>query len=547
MNIRSIKYTLLAALLALAGCADDTWEAPNGNYNEGEMVKLNLTVTVPRAEEVAVSRIGTDEISKLAVLVFTGTGDEATLQQIRLSGKDGTLTIAPGGQSATFSTELEATQSQATVYVIANANSDLTDVTEGSTLSSLRQSMTVSNSDDPMPLVGNMNVECIPHADLLKNDFELIRPYAKVTVTEQLADFELERFYLCNTQDEGNLFADEANLPSSEPNPADEALTHNSFMKQANEAQYTFPTKNGWYEDTNRPTKNTNIYLLVKGKYKGVSYYYHADFKQDSNPLDVKRNHHYQVTITKVDRIGYTNDLEGLKAAMRSAENMHIDIKDIDESDKYMASDGVTKLAVDNDTVYVNATNDQFSLNVYPAIESGATDQVKFSYNGDTWFNLSDPMETKIEGDQPYSVLTYTFQNVQSNIGTRRTVGVDIQYQGVMLHVVMVQAAEFNAYQFGTVSLKVQGKKDGALSTDHTYEDYWSFIQGKDGSDPVYGISSEAMGGKVRTEGFHAPMSDFLQFVYTFTLPTEFGGESLSGWSWKVEVDEPFDNKLLFS
>ena len=76
-----------------------------------------------------------------------------------------------------------------------------------------------------------------------------------------------------------------------------------------------------------------------------------------------------------------------------------------------------------------------------------------------------------------------------------------------------------------------------------TYPNYWNFIRGKDTNNPVYGISPEAMGGKVRTEGFHAPMSDYQQFVYTFTLPN---GGDYAGCSWQVEVDEDYKDKLLF-
>lgn len=54
------------------------------------------------------------------------------------------------------------------------------------------------------------------------------------------------------------------------------------------------------------------------------------------------------------------------------------------------------------------------------------------------------------------------------------------------------------------------------------------------------------MGGKIRTEGFHFPMSDFLQFVYTFTLPDQTGSSAYSNVSWKVELAEGYEDKLLF-
>ena len=54
------------------------------------------------------------------------------------------------------------------------------------------------------------------------------------------------------------------------------------------------------------------------------------------------------------------------------------------------------------------------------------------------------------------------------------------------------------------------------------------------------------MGGKVRTEGFHAPMSDFQQFVYTFTVPQGDSNNGYKGCKWHIELAPGYEDKLLF-
>ena len=119
----------------------------------------------------------------------------------------------------------------------------------------------------------------------------------------------------------------------------------------------------------------------------------------------------------------------------------------------------------------------------------------------------------------------------------------------------MKQTEEFLNDQFGTIKLTVKEyTRDESTwkvtSTKElgTYDDYWKFIRGKetDLTKQLYGINSDDMGGKVRTEGFHFPMSDFLQFVYTFTLPNASNDKEYQNVSWKVELADGYENKLLF-
>ena len=297
-----------------------------------------------------------------------------------------------------------------------------------------------------------------------------------------------------------------------------------------------------------------------------VTYYYHADFKTEDGPLDVRPNHHYKVTITDVDRIGYYDSLEGLKGAIAGAENATVNIEDVNPESHNMASDGVTEVGVESDTLYITDTEEEgpkveFPVTVYPSIKNdNATITIDIEEEDQSWLALAAtingfPTEEKDVSidNRPdkYSISTVTLKTkLPNNSGERREARVGISCRGVLTYVTVIQQPPFSADQFGTVKLTVKEYErdpetwEVTKTKDRgTYPNYWNFIRGKDTNNPVYGISAEAMGGKVRTEGFHAPMSDFQQFVYTFTLPVD--GE-YAGCSWRVEVDEDYADKLLF-
>ena len=63
----------------------------------------------------------------------------------------------------------------------------------------------------------------------------------------------------------------------------------------------------------------------------------------------------------------------------------------------------------------------------------------------------------------------------------------------------------------------------------------------------MFGISAEAMNGLIRTEGFHAPMTDYMRFIYTYKLETTNEVVSkYTGWKWEVELADDYKGKLRF-
>ena len=416
----------------------------------------------------------------------------------------------------------------------------------------------------------------------MTQDFPIYRSHAKVTVKvaeSLLGKFTLQGFYLCNAQKDASVVAyplyeqSSSSLPESTDDPDEETIDHDGWNRfeskptmdeeKPNKTQYPAPTQNAAVANN----RNTKLFLLVKGEYteegqSPVTYYYHADFKTDDGPLDVHPNHHYKVTITDVDRIGYRHSPEGLKGAIAGAENATVNIEDVNPESHNMASDGVTEVGVERDTLYITGTGAgadvEFTVTVYPSIKNdNATINILWDKEQAPWLDaLSvnseiDTKENEYENynDRKYSVTTCKLQTaIANNSGERREARVSISCRGVLTYVTVVQDPEFSAWKFGTVSLKVKEYErdndwEPTLSKTYgPYPNYWDFLK----NDNVYGINPEAMGGKVRTEGFHAPMSDFQQFVYTFTVPQGDSNNGYKGCKWHIELAPGYEDKLLF-
>lgn len=599
--INKILTIGIGALLALASCADEELvQTPTGNYKDGDLVTLNFTVSVPRAEEVVMTRAAVDEdkVEDLTLLVFSGQEGTDKLEQVvtTYSGYTGTEfekseLQSLGDNRYRFSAPLEASTDPKGIYIIANAGAQL--FGNGNTLEI--GSTTLTNvkalKTDPEATVLTMSgskLLPIPHADLLTKDFPLTRNHAKVTV--QVADalkdkFTLEGFYLCNGQKSGSIlagaFPEERAMIGVDPNfnndwqggdvsermwkPFDEAMEG-----YVGTGLYTTPCQNETVEDNEGETQ---VFLLIKGTYteegqQPVTYYYHADFKRaDGQPMPIGANYHYKVTITEVERIGYKYSYRGFIGAYVGATNAIVNIQDINANSQNMASDGVTEIGVQNDTLWINGTDKgakvEFEVTASPSIKgNGDSFNTQFEFEYDeavaSWLQIDDIdyNETTVEniGDQAYSVTPVSFSTKTANpAGERREARVGISCRGVMTYVTVIQEPEFCADEFGTVTVKVKECDRNESNWEATNwqwlgggqaYNYWDFIRGTDGTTDVKGILPDDMGGKVRTEGFHAPMSDFLQFIYTFTVPDNSG--DYVGCQWHIELDADYQNKLLF-
>ena len=582
MNIRLTKYLALAAFsFVLASCTDEDIISPTSQYRDGDLVTLSFNISVPEAEEVAVTRVTNEnDIDNLTLLVFSDNSDEGVLKQVYTSyeydgefSETGTMTNGVDDTHKKFTATVQASTETKAIYILANAgyllferqNENFNLEIGNTTVKDLRDLQTYETL--PYFIMSGCKELPIPHAYLLTQDFPLYRTHAKVTVdvAESLKeDFTLEGFYLCNTQKNGSVVAyplygettSTATLPEATNSPNennweyDNWLTFDKKMYTTKQAQYPAPTAN---EGVSTDKKNTKLFLLIKGNYKGDTYYYHADFKAKEGPLDVRPNHHYQVTSTKVDRIGYVYSDKGCKGAIAGAENIAVDIKDINPDSHHLASDGVTEIGVESDTLSITGTDENasitFNVTVNLSAETAEAPSLEFTWDqgaAPSW--LAQPTAAQDQTTtSPSKVWNYTvtLQTTQANpAGERREARLGISCRGVLCYVTVIQEPDFSAHQFGSVSLTVKeytrDPNDWSIiitSDLKVSTDYWKFIHNEDSNNPLYGINPDDMHGKVRTEGFHAPMSDYQQFIYTFTVPN--GGE-YANYTWHIELAEDY-------
>ncbi|WP_300813040.1 hypothetical protein, partial [uncultured Bacteroides sp.] len=404
------------------------------------------------------------------------------------------------------------------------------------TLADVR-ALTTGNGTTPRVMSG-VKRTTIPGIGLVAEDFPLVRTVAKVTVqtADGVGNFTLGSFELRNGNSEGSILAGAENSVST--TPATGTLT-----PATGEPLYACPG-----------SKESTPFLIIKGAYNGTDSYYRVNLKT-TDWLDILPNHHYEVTITQVNGAGYATADE---AAKHDPTNLTATIYDHQPTVYNMITNGEAELGV-SDTIEIGAQADataEFSIKYYPGTPTDL--KVEVDTKDAYWLELDNDgtptaPTTLGDGKETGTLYTYRVKVTTGNLtGDSRYGLIHVSAGGLSREVVVKQTEEFLNDTFGSISLTVKEyERDEYWEVTSTkelgpYTNYWDFIRGRDKTNPLYGINSEAMGGKIRTEGFHAPMSDFLQFVYTFTLPDEEDNSEYQNVSWKVELAEEYEDKLLF-
>lgn len=546
-NKLTILCVCLFLLLSVASCTDE--EIGSRLPKDGELVEMTFILNVAQTEDVALTRADADEnrVDNLYLLVFDSQDGSAPLEQMqKLESSD--LTDVGDGNTVRkkFTAQLEASSTEKYIYIVANADEQLKDISTGSTpLSEIRSMLTNSESRAPFVMSGMMHTT-IPGIDLVIDDFPLYRTAAKVTVkTEGVDNFSLVSFEVQNCTNVGSILAGaETSVPES---PAYGEIGNGNeynplYLCPSNKESQSFLIIEVFFDDD-----DTN-----------QSHFYRINLKGQSGWLDIMPNHHYEVRITGVSGPGYATKAE---AAEHDPANLTATIYDHQPKVYNMITNGEVELGV-SDTIEIGAqaaATAEFSIKYYPGTPTDLT--VEIDNASTSWLELDNngtPTATTPLDDGKETGTLYTYRaktKIQNLSGDDRYGHILVSAGGLSRVVVVKQVEEFLNDQFGTISLTVKEYtrdestwKATLSDTFGPYDDYWNFIRGKE-TDPtkkLYGINPEDMGGKIRTEGFHAPMSDFLQFVYTFTLPNETSSSAYSNVSWKVELAEGYEDKLLF-
>lgn len=364
MKMKRLKYIFPAVLTALlaAGCSDQAVEQPDVPALEETATEITVSasMTVDRLPVVESRAFGDTPGAGLTVNVFEFTGGTDFSNRFLVRKYPATVTSAStaagNGVDVNFTFTLMKT-SEARVLHFVVAPEDL-DVSYGS-VAAVLQSLSVSGDADAywgrvdfpqgyctrtVDADGKEIYNPIDGlADKLKS-IPVIRNFAKVSVTENLADFELTGFELVNVPSAGTvapwnitaqaiptmlngkamlpyatvsadyhgILSPQATITHTEKDLTDGTLT---LGFDSTEPQYMYEHP---YEEGRR------TYVIVAGRYNGadeVTYYkidlgHEEGAQQIFRNYDILRNYHYAVTITGVAREGYATVKDAIEGTV---------------------------------------------------------------------------------------------------------------------------------------------------------------------------------------------------------------------------------------
>ena len=302
--------SLLVALLTLAACSDTLNEGSNpSNKNGVEDGGITLTINLPDFTKEELTRAGEKGLTSLNAVAYDN--DKNFLFNQKITSWD----VVSNGYKVKVPVRNKATM----IHLVANAG-DLSDTQCKSGLDKAAISGTI-NTENPV-CWGKISV-----SDLMKENPEisLLRQFAKVNVKYEKTTssdfnddktFELESFQLYDAADKGTIAPKDFDYNAAAVNVPDDAGKANSGW-QTGETPF--------YE-----TAAGQAYLIVKGKYNSVEYYYKVSFLTDNDmtkPMALQRNHAYTVTIKHVNTYGWPT-VDGAIADPYPENRMKVDVKD---------------------------------------------------------------------------------------------------------------------------------------------------------------------------------------------------------------------------
>lgn len=279
--------------VGLAACSDirdivggDTPDVPS------EGVVLTLKLPNFTKNTVATRANEQQQINSLCVLCYDA--DDKYLGMSNITGAD----IKPKGGDS-YDVKVKAEPGTATLHIVANTDITEIDAKDAAGKNNLYNATRDGNPNLNAPVCwGSITVK-----DLLsgKASLSLVRQFAKASVTknESLTNFEITGFRLFNTASSGTIASELINkvaLPSVDCS--------------AKTAEYV-TGEQPFYE-----TPADKAYMIIKAKYnKGPETYYKVAFQTKNpdgtfTPMDLLRNHHYQVKVTAVNHAGYSSEKE---------------------------------------------------------------------------------------------------------------------------------------------------------------------------------------------------------------------------------------------
>ena len=293
MYIKKLTIWLFMLLSVVLAACSDIRDIVGGDTPDVPSEGVVLTLKLPNfTKNTVATRATQQQINKLCVLCYDAEDNYLGMSDI--TGAD----IKPNGDGK-YKVKVKVMEGTATLHVVANADISESDAKDAEGKNNLYNATRDGKLDLSAPVCwGSITV-----TDLLsgKTSLTLVRQFAKASVTknESLTNFEITGFRLFNTASSGTI---------ATKSITDVALP--SVDCSAKTAEYV-TGEQPFYE-----TPADKAYMIIKAKYnKGPETYYKVAFQTKNpdgtfTPMNLLRNHHYQVKVTAVNHAGYSSEAE---------------------------------------------------------------------------------------------------------------------------------------------------------------------------------------------------------------------------------------------
>lgn len=585
---RLISYIGVLALLLLGGCQAEDFEEGWKPLAEDE-VRLTFVVDSPVRVDVATrageaSTESTPTVETLNLIILDKNNESSPFKRIKFS-KD-LFQVSESGISCITVKKRELASGLWLLF--ANADKILDDIMENAVNSIDAQVLLNykgSQYDESADMNGfakvsmmyaiheNLEMVDLDNPDdiqtLSEEPFHLCKPYAKVTIEQQLKqnNFLLTGFKLNKFSKYGSLYYtgddkyydDDDDLVTTQNfitsplsastldkngNTIHHASTNKSSGNGDQLAQYTYPLDN--LIGTSRSEESM---MIIRGHFEQVSE------ESDDATFDVNdvcyyairlprlsANHHYRAIIEEATARGYNSPEE----AMRYPGGLSVKFEDQRDLISNIVTNGRQVLAV-NDTIIVSASETSATINIKTRMQEDDTNykgKIKINRKSGSWATAGEYQDKDGDRDSKekesdnglathYGEVTLTFLK---NGGSEREAVFEISLDNTDLkrEVVLIQSAPEDASINTIFDISLQIFEGNTLKA--IISDYATFVREKNqtgGAGNLYGITAAENGERIRNHGLHMPMPNHdsgggnVKYVYTVALKPDISGEAV--------------------
>ena len=450
--MKKLQY-IAAFLLLLTGCNHEFIEHPQIDPDKGK-VTLEFTVDVPRMGSLTKAMADRPEgqFKSLHIAVFDKSG---YLSEYIKASPDKPI---DNGIRYNYTAKISESKEERILHFIGNGPESVRFGTEEAVMASIKSTgnddlywyrrelpsvegvapgMSLLAEDDPE---SGQQIDAATRIHL--SNVPLVRNFVKIVLEDDAPEFELERYAVVNSLNDGMLaayntktgqFVEYFNyVPSTDP-----VAAANGVMEVGTPKTYETLTSGDDKYDGNIPAVTSFVsptvawanavgsgepyfiyeretpvdnptYIIAYGEYQGKNYYYKIDLRSNSGAyFPLLRNFEYKLTLTAVGRMGY----ETIEEAANSAGSGDVSTS-IETISLVYISDGTASLKVDYTEKVVTSADPvtlgfTFLTDVNNTNSYGAVSNIQVRVNDD--YGLTGPaIKSAVWDNKNSGVITIT-------------------------------------------------------------------------------------------------------------------------------------------